>query len=194
MGWHVVITEPQAEYLAASELINDGYEVFFPRVKTPHNRSGHIDGPLFPGYLFLQIDPSEGTWPTFRPNHRVLGWVKFGGIVPTLPDETIEELAKRVESINTGEGLWRRYRAGERVRVVSKIFDDLAEIVEEAKSPQGKARVLLQFLGRQISAQVPWADLRPVQDRPNEHQRPPRRTRGNSRWIRGFRPAGAAAR
>ena len=192
LSWYVLITEPRAEYLAASELNKDEFEVFFPRVKTPHHRAGHVDEPLFPGYLFLHVDPDAGRWPSFRPAHRLKGWVNFAGMVPSIPDETITELARRVDMLNASDGLWHRYQPGETVRVVSGNIDNLAQVVEEAKSPQGRARVLMEFMGRQIQAQVPWADLRPVEHGPNENQRPPRRTRGGGRWIRGFGPAASA--
>ena len=39
--WYVVRTETRAEYLAAAELARDEFEVFFPRIKSPHDRIGH---------------------------------------------------------------------------------------------------------------------------------------------------------
>ena len=190
-NWYVLRTEPRAEYLAATELGDDGFEVFFPRVTSPNNRVGHDDVPLFPAYLFLRCDPEADGWPFFRLRHRVAGWVRFGGVVPTIPDEVIAELEQRVEGVNSGMGLWRQYKQGERVFVVSHGMEDLAEIVEEAKSPQANARVLLQFMGRLVQAQVPWADLRPVPDHVSESRYLPRRTRGRGRWIRGFGPRAA---
>ena len=111
-NWYVLRTEPRAEYLAATELGDDGFEVFFPRVTSPYNRVGHDDVPLFPGYLFLRCDPEADGWPFFRLRHRVAGWVRFGGVVPTIPDEVIAELEQRVEGVNSGMGLWRQYKQG----------------------------------------------------------------------------------
>ena len=187
LSWYVLATEPRAEYMAATELRRDGFEIFFPLVKAANHRAGHADEPLFPGYLFLHLGADSESWPSFRPAHRVIGWVNFQGIVPSVPEEVITDLGRRVEAINTGQGLWRRFTSGETVRVVSGSFDSLAQVVVEAKSPQGRANVLLNFMGRQISAQVPWADIRPVEDQTNEKQRAPRRTRGSGRWIQGYR-------
>ena len=136
-SWYVLLTEPRAEYLAAAELSRDGFEIFFPRVKAAHHRAGHTDEPLFPGYLFLHHDIDSDGWPSFRIAHHVVGWVSFGGVIPSIPDQTITELACRVEAINTSHGLWQRFRPGEMVRVVSGNLDGLAEVVEEAKSPRG---------------------------------------------------------
>ena len=64
----------------------------------------------------------------------------------------------------------------------------LAEVLQEAKSPDAKATVLMQFMGRLIQAQVSWEDLRPVDDDPPQMPALPRRTRGGKRWIDGFGP------
>ena len=116
--------------------------------------------------------------------------MRFGGMVPHVPDELVNDLAQRVETINSEGGLWSRYRRGDKVRVVLGNTDSLAEIIEEPQSPQARARVLLQFMGRLVSTQVSWDDLRPVQQEgdTDDKGRISRRTRGRGRWIRGFGP------
>ena len=190
-SWYVLRVEPRAEYLAAAELGRDQFEIFFPRVNSPHHRIGRPDTPLFPGYLFLRCDPQAGGWPTFRLAHRVAGWVSFGGVIPPIPDDVMIQLARRVAEINEAKGLWRRFRQGETVQVVSNSIQGLAQVVEEAKSPQARAKVLLEFMGRMVQAQVPWGHLRAIEDNPREPQRVPRRTRGGGRWIRGYGPSAA---
>lgn len=186
LRWYVVRTEPRGEYLAAGELCRDGFEVLFPRAKTPHPRSGHGDVPLFPGYLFLGCDANSEGMPSLARAVHVLGWVSFGGVVPSLPDEFVEELGRRLEAINREGGLWRRFRRGEKVCVVSGSLQNLAEVVEEAKSPRARVRVLMEFMGRVVSARVPWENLRSIEGESAESYRIPRRTRGRGRWIRGF--------
>lgn len=188
LNWYVLRTEPRAEYLAADELRQDGLEVYLPLVGGPHKRPGHVDAPLFPGYLFLRCDLEADGGPPLRQAHRVLGWIKFGGEVPAIPDEVMSELTSRIEITNQQGGLWRRFRVGERVRIVSKSLETFAEIVEEPKSPRARVKVLLSFMGRIIAGEVPWEDLHPVDDNWTEQQRAPRRTRGNGRWINGFGP------
>ncbi len=185
-SWYVLLTEPRAEYLAAAELSRGGFEIFFPRVKAAHKRAGRADEPLFPGYLFLHHDIESGGWPSFRIAHHVVGWVSFGGVIPSIPDQAITDLARRMEALNTSHGLWQRFRPGDRVRVVSGNLEGLAEVVEEAKSPQARTKVLLEFMGRLVQAQIPWQNLRSLDDSYRDRHRPPRRTRGQGRWIRGF--------
>lgn len=182
LRWYAVRTEPRAEYQAASQLTQDGFDIFFPRVQSPDPRVGHTDLPLFPGYLFLKCDPETEGWPSFRAGHRIANWVSFGGDIAWIPDDDVTKLMERVENINSHGGQWRRYSPGELVQVLSHGMEAVAEVVEEPKSPEGRVKVLLEFMGRVVSAQVAWRDLRPITD--NLHRKP-RRTRGKGRWIRG---------
>ena len=108
MGWYVLRTEARSEYLCATELERDGFEVYLPCIKTLHPRLGHPDAPLFPSYLFLKCDPDLDGWPFFFPRHRVSSWVRFGGDIPSLPDTAMTALMERVETINRQGGVWRR--------------------------------------------------------------------------------------
>ena len=164
LKWYAARTEPRAEFLAAGELGRDGFELFFPRVKSPHPRHGHSDAPLFPGYLFLRVDPEGDGWPSFRPGHRILGWVSFGEEVPWLPDDFVADLMERLEKISREGGMWWRFQAGQKVRVVEHSIASIAEVVEDAQSPQSRVKVLMEFMGRLVSAQVPWEHLWPVEE------------------------------
>ena len=196
-GWYLVRTKPMSEYLAALALERKGYELCFPLVDTPRPRSGHADAPLFPGYLFVRRDRNGSGLPAISRIAGLIGWVQFDDVVPSIPDAVIAELVRRVAAINRKGGHWRRYRPGERVSVSWGSTETLAEVLEEPNSPESRVSVLLGFMGRLVRARVPWEDLRPASGesaRFNEG-RPPRRTRGNGRWVRGFRPndAGGAS-
>jgi len=191
--WYVLSTHSRAEYLAAKELERDDFEIFFPRVKATNQRFGHDDAPLFPGYIFLRFDPTSPGWPTFRAYHRILGFVRVGEEIPWVPDQFIEDVKNSLNSINSGKGPWRRYLKGETVQVVAGNLDTLAQVLEEAKSPESRVKVLLQFMGGLVQAQVPWMDLRPVNSDIPEKCPAPRRTRGRGRWIQGFGPRALAS-
>ena len=192
LRWYVVRTEPRAEFLAADELGRAGYEIFFPWFKASRPKLGRANVPLFPGYLFIRCDRESGVWPAFRSSQRIAGWVNFGGEIPSIPDEVVAELTDRWESINAEGGLIRRFTPGEKVRIVSGNFQGLAEIVEDSRSPQARAKVLLQFMGRLVQAQVPCDLLESVEIPPVQEQRIPRRTRGKGRWVQGFGPRALA--
>jgi glycine/D-amino acid oxidase-like deaminating enzyme len=116
----------------------------------------------------------------------VLGWVRFGGNVPHLPDAVITELQDRVATIHTTGGLWNRFGVGEVVGVSHGKFEGLATVLNGPTSPDARVRVLLDFMGRRVTATVPWRSL---SSKPDISEEPPssrRRTRGRGRWIKGF--------
>jgi len=195
LRWYVIRTKPQSERLAASALERNGLELFFPLVRTPLVHAAPSMVPLFPGYLFVRYDMEAGDAQMARRLPGILGWVRFNDVAPPLPDDVIANLADRVESINNGGGLWTRFRPGDKVSVVTGKLEGLAEVVEEAKSPESRVRVLLEFMGRQVPAEIPWQSLKPARkdSGPTAPARRPRRTRGGGRWVRGFRPETAAA-
>jgi len=196
--WYVVRTVPRGEYLAADELRRDDFEVLLPRAKTPNLRTGYGYVPLFPGYLFLRCDVKWEAMPSLTGLAHVLGWLNFGGIVAPLPDGYVEQLMQRLESLNEEGGLWRRFQPGEKVRIVGSGIENLAEVVEEAKSPQARVKVLMEFMGRLVSAHVPRENLQSIEDEGMEGEGMenywgPRRTRGKGRWVKGFGARAAAS-
>ena len=183
--WYVVRVQPRADQVADSELQCNGFETASPRIKVLRSKKAHTETPLFPGYLFLRWDFDGVGKPSLREFPHVVGWLNFGGIAPPVPDEVVASLTNQVEAINN---LGRHFKPGDKVFVASNTVQSLAEVVEEAKSPEGRVRVLLQFLGRRVSVQVPWQNLQPVERQPSPKTRVPRRTRGRGRWIRGVGP------
>ncbi|MFQ6029732.1 MAG: transcription termination/antitermination protein NusG, partial [Dehalococcoidia bacterium] len=142
----------------------------------------------------LKCDAESEGMPSLARGAHVYGWVAFGGIVPALPDDFVDQMMQRLEVINLKGGLWRRFHRGEKVRVVSGGLQNLAEVVEEAKSPHARVRVLMEFMGRAVSTHVPWENLQSIDEEPEERHRVPRRTRGRGRWITGFGSRAAVAR
>lgn len=192
--WYVARTEPRAEFIAAKELKIDGHDVFFPCISDTEPRPGRTDIPLFPSYLFLRFDPETQGWPSFSSRHRITGFVKCGSEVPCLPDSDIETIKGLLGTINRQGGAVQTFAPGEHVQVVSGAIQGFGEVIDGGKSPQARAKILLQFMGRMLQVQVPWKNLFPVEDTHSEHHRRSRRTRGKGRWVGGFNPAANSSR
>jgi transcriptional antiterminator RfaH len=187
LAWFLVQTESRAEYMAAQQLAQDDIEVFFPRIKSNLPRLGHADAPLFPGYLFLRFDP-EQEWPSFRPAHRIMGLVNFGGDFPNVPNPVINDLKERLDAINNEGGSWQQFHAGEIVRIISHKFEGYGEVVERSKTTGTPVKVLLEFMGRMVPAHIPWENLESVDSEQAEAHQRPRGTRGGGRWVLGMGP------
>lgn len=188
LRWYVIRTKPNSENLASSSIKREGMEFFCPRVKTFGTRIRKTTEALFPGYLFLRFDSDTQDGQLIHRLPGVLGWVRFNGIIPAVPDETIASLAQQIDKINEKEQLWNKFNRDDTVRVIAGEMNTLGTILELPKSQRARVWVLMEFMGRQVPTQVPWQNLRPNQDsEPLESgRRGYRRTRGRGRWIRGF--------
>ena len=186
--WYVVRTHTRADHLATDELSRGDFEVFSPRVRGLTSRPGDSESPLFPGYLFLRYDLERDSLPSFRTAPRVIGWLRFGNDIAWIPDQVVDDIRKRLEMIDREGGLRRRFHSGELVRVVSGAFQGMAEVIDDSKSLQAKVRVVLEFMGHSVLAEVSRLDLQPAGDRSVTQRRSTRRTRGKGRWIRTADP------
>lgn len=183
-SWYVLRIKPRSDTMAASSLERDGFQIFFPKVLKPEESPKNQTGPLFPGYLFIRCDPENGGWPVFRSNYPILGWLKLGNDIPSLPDHVVNELEETLKRINQGGGLWRRFSTGDQVRVTIFGSSSIGEVIQAAKSPEERIRILVKFMGRNVKAQVPSGMVQPLEDLAMKDCRPPRRTRGKGRTIR----------
>lgn len=69
--------------------------------------------PLFPGYLFINIDPSDPLWGKLRSTRGVLRVVGFGGKPVPVPDEVIEYIHGGLTAVEEQGGL----KKGEKVEI-----------------------------------------------------------------------------
>ena len=193
-SWYVVRTMSRCERRAAKTLEREGIEHYFPRVRVPRPPTGEVVKPLFPGYLFVRHDQARQDWPAVEAMPGIIGWLRFDTLVPTVPDVVIEELDHRIREINGTGGVWDRFEPGDAVLVTSGKLESLAEVLERPKSPETRVRVLLDFMGRRVPANVPWHHLkRAGEDAVRESMRRRRRTRGKGRWVRDFGQRDVAA-
>lgn len=191
--WYVIRTKPRSEALAGAEMERSGYEVLLPLVEELGPLRGRTVAPMFPGYLFLRCGDGTTEFPSLSLRSHMLGWVNFGGTIPTVPDEIIDALKEQLDVIGQEGGLWKQYEAGEMVEVISGNVQSMARVVEAPKSPQAKVKVLMEFMGRLVPAHVPWENLRQSNQTEIRAARRERRTRGGGRWVRGAGPRALAS-
>ena len=180
--WHIVRVMPRSERLAVEELIANGFESFCPRVIIA--LADKIDyTPLFSGYVFARRAlNSTNAHPVYLLPH-VYGWVTFDGDIPAVPEHIIEELRSRVANINADGGLRHKYQIGELVKVTLFGVETVGTVTSIPKAQGRPINLLLEFMGREIRAQVPIHNIYPEK---NTHMIS-RRSRGKGRWTRQYR-------
>jgi transcriptional antiterminator RfaH len=159
MAWYVVQTNRNKERLAQLALGQRRVSSYLPRiVQWPRPAVGSAVGPLFPGYLFVDLQPERCTSVTTTPGVRA--FVTFGGLPAAIGADAIEFLRSR----EGPDGLIRceeRPDTRQQVRIVNGPFRGLTAVIECRMPAQERVRVLMQVLRSDTPVELPerWVRL-----------------------------------
>ncbi len=176
--WYVLYTKPQKELFVYS-ILTDRKKViaYLPEVLQPYR--GRVQmRPLFPRYLFVQLDLDMV--PASMLNHTpgVVKLVAFEGKPLPLRSNVVKAIQDEVARLNASGGLpTHRFHRGELVRLRSGPLAGMEVVFLKYLSPHDRAMILLRFLGQENQIEVDLTDIEPVRKRP-------RGTRGRGRKIR----------
>lgn len=156
--WFVVRSKPRKEDYAVQSLERRGIDAFCPRILEPVGWANDwVAVPLFPGYLFVNIELHSG-YHTVMWTPGVKGFVAFGDVPSAVQPQIVNFLQQETED----DGVIRpskRYQAGERVRIKRGPFAGLIGIIEKPCPERGRIRVLMDFLRRDTSVELPVAAI-----------------------------------
>ena len=162
--WFCLRTQPKHEHIAAATLRRQlNITCFSPRVRyrkaTRRGAVWFVEA-MFPGYLFAEfVYPRHHRQVQHSPG--VQGIVHFGDEVATLDPYTMENLRE-----NTGEDETVTFdpeiQIGQPVRIAEGPFQGLEALVTRLLPAQERVRVLLEFLGRSVEADVATPKVLPL--------------------------------
>ncbi len=179
--WYVVHTKAQQELLAAGLLEQrHAATVLLPQVRQRY-RGQLRTAPLFPGYLFVELDLEQVEASAVNNTPGVIRLVAFGGLPKPVPAKVILTLQARLAELDAQGGLPQHpFKEGDRVRLTGGPLAGLEAVFVGPMRPAERVRVLLEFLGQEQEALVPVEDLEAA----GGPAKRPRRTRGQGRPIR----------
>lgn len=157
--WYCMRSQPKREHFAAGNLrVLDNVEVFCPRIRF---RKGTRRGPvwfveaLFPGYLFAKFDYVE-IHAAAQYAAGVSGILSFGKKVVVVSDDVVEALRSRIGSMEEMPvfEIDPKLNVGDPVNIAEGAFTGLESVITQLLSGKDRVRVLIDFLGRQIEAEV----------------------------------------
>lgn len=156
--WYVVQAKPGQERLAEGNLLRQGYRAYLPRLKSWRKAGGGrriaLSVPLFPGYLFVELDITREAWRSINGTIGAVGLVSFGPRPAPLPEGVIEEIkAREGEDGLVHDDALSRFKPGDRVAVAD---GPLAETDGLFQATDGKRRVvvLMRLLGREVPVRL----------------------------------------
>ena len=159
--WYVVQTHINSEAKAASNLVRQGFGVYFPRYLKRRSHARKVDTvarPLFLRYLFVAIDLATQRWRSIQSTIGVSHLVSWRDSPASVSDDVVGALKQR-EDDSGFVRLERRVRfsPGDTVRVLEGAFTDSLALVEGINDRE-RVAILLDFLGRKVRVLV-GADL-----------------------------------
>ncbi|MGI9404150.1 MAG: transcription termination/antitermination NusG family protein, partial [Hyphomicrobium sp.] len=130
-NWAVVNTHPHREHIAVENLQRQEFWAYCPMVRRQRRHSRRVTDvlrPLFPGYLFAQVNPDTQRWRPMLSTLGVRAVVRCGDRLSLIEDAFIQSLKDR-----EADGVIARpaspYRVGQEVRMAGGAFDGLVATI-----------------------------------------------------------------
>lgn len=156
--WCVVRSAPREEARAETNLLRQGYNAFLPRIRRQVRHARKVQwrlAPLFPGYLFVSLDPAVTAWRPILSTWGVVGLVRFGERPASLPPGLVE----RMRAISDSDGLLTgspELQPGDEVRISGGAFDDwIGQVI--ALPDDERVSLLLKAAHRSVEVSIPRA-------------------------------------
>jgi transcriptional antiterminator RfaH len=156
LAWYCIRSQRGHEQIAATCLRRlDGVTVFCPRIrfkKSRRRRVVWVTEAMFPGYLFArfalpkmhrQVQYAHGVW----------GIVRFGDRYPTIEDAVLAQLRNHTGSGEVTE-LNYKLSEGAHVKITEGALAGLEAVVTKVLSGKERVKILMEFLGRKVEAEV----------------------------------------
>jgi transcriptional antiterminator RfaH len=163
--WFVVRTHTHGEFKALTNILRQGFGAYLPRYlkRRRHARkTDTVQSPLFPGYLFVQMDPERARWRALNSTIGVSGLICHNGMPAPVPDEIIDTIrAREDDGGNVMLGYQTQLKPGDKARIDRGAMADRVGILD-CLSDRDRVFVLLDLLGRQVRVKLPIADLSPA--------------------------------
>jgi transcriptional antiterminator RfaH len=159
-GWFLVHTKPRQEDMARQQLERQGFSCYLPRLnveKVLRQRTQVVSEPMFPRYLFVQLDTSLNgpSWAPIRSTVGVSRLVRFG----TQPAQVDGALIGALRSRESEWGTQTLFNPGDAVTVTSGPFAGL-DAVFQTRHPEQRSLILLEILSKPVPLSIDTAALR----------------------------------
>jgi len=155
--WYVAQTQPNAENKALVNLEHQGFATYLPRYLKRRRHARRVElvpAPLFPRYLFVQIDTAIQRW---RSIYSTFGVSQLVGHSDT-PTAVAEKVIVALKSQEDATGYIQLdqtpvFRVGDKIQVMDGVFADCFGLYEGMRDCD-RVAILLDLLGRKVRVTV----------------------------------------
>jgi transcriptional antiterminator RfaH len=152
-GWYVVQTQPNAESKAVAHLERQGFATYLPRHLKRRRHARRVDvvaAPLFPRYLFVEVDMAIQRWRSIYSTIGVSRLICTGDVPTLVPAHVVATLKEREDAAGFIQ-LDRQplFRLGDKIRVLEGVFSDCLGLYD-GMPDRDRVAILLDLLGRKV--------------------------------------------
>ena len=148
IAWYLVYTKPRLEKVAELNLTRQHFHTYLPFMQALRRHRGRyktLIDPLFPRYLFIELDSQVGDWSKIRSTKGCISLVCFASIPAQVPLKLITYLKANEEArMKNTTNLTPEFKTGDRIRVLEGLLQDYEGIVK-AKNSQERITLLLSL-------------------------------------------------
>ncbi|WP_405420733.1 transcription/translation regulatory transformer protein RfaH [Marinobacter flavimaris] len=158
MTWYALQHKPAQGDRALTHLQNQDIACFYPKITVEKIKAGKRTKklePLFPGYLFVNLEQTDPMWAKLRSTRGVLRIVGFANKPAPISDDVIQHIKASLESVAEQGGI----KPGQAVQLNEGPFEGINAIFQ---SYDGEARaiVLISFMQKKQKLRVPVAAIK----------------------------------
>lgn len=156
--WYAIYTKPRQEDTALLNLERQGFKCYLPMAqgssRTSRSSGAIRTEPLFPRYLFVCAAPAQQDLGLVRSTRGVVGLVRAGFELVTVPASVIKGLKARMDPITGLISLQSKaLKRGDIVRIFHGPFAALEGVFAEYRS-QSRSLLLMQILGQETAVEM----------------------------------------
>tara|TARA_B100002003_G_scaffold210813_1_gene206857 strand:+ start:699 stop:1178 length:480 start_codon:yes stop_codon:yes gene_type:complete len=158
MTWYALQHKPAQGDRALTHLQNQEIGCFYPKIPVEKIKAGKRTKklePLFPGYLFVNLEQSDPRWAKLRSTRGVLRIVSFANKPAPIGDDVIEHIKASLDSVAEQGGI----KPGQAVQLNEGPFEGINAIFQ-AYDGEARAIVLINFMQKQQAVKVPVAAIK----------------------------------
>lgn len=153
MTWYALQHKPAQGDRALTNLQNQDIACFYPKITVEKVRAGKRIKklePLFPGYLFVNLEQTDPVWAKLRSTRGVLRIVGFANKPAGISDDVIQHIKQSLDSVAEQGGI----KPGQAVQLNEGPFEGINAIFQ-AYDGEARAIVLINFMQKQQKVKVP---------------------------------------
>lgn len=157
--WYVIQCKPRQDVRALENLERQGFACYMPTLNAEKLLQGRkllVREPLFPGYLFINLDAVNDNWYPIRSTRGVMQIVRVRERPLPVHGQVVETIRRRL----AGDPPRMPYiQPGERVRITEGCFAQL-EAIFIADDGDQRVMLLMNVLQREQTLSFPLTSIR----------------------------------